>query len=336
MTKSIQTNKRIKVGIAVVIWNNESILPDCLDSIHRQNYKNTKTIVLDNNSSDNSAQIITDRYKWVRLIRSSTNLGFSKGNNMIVNEFMKDSEIKYIVLLNSDAALADNWIEELVNFAEHTKKVACMQGLTLDFFNHEIIDSTHIYINRNGQAIQGGHRKKLESINLHSKKVFGVNAAACMITKDYLEKQPFRYLFDEDFFMYLEDVDVAARSVVSGWDNYSVPKAVAYHMGSASSGKNPGFSVFMVNRNILPTLFKNLPTLIIIKIIPRMINADIRELYRIARGKNYKIMGKYILGRAKGLIILPRYFKKTITVSKAREISNHELWELMKNGTKSY
>jgi GT2 family glycosyltransferase len=336
MTKSLQTNKRINVGIAVVVWNNESILPDCLDSIHRQTYKNTKTIVLDNNSSDNSAQIITDRYKWVRLIRSSTNLGFSKGNNMIVNKFIKDPEIKYIVLLNSDAALADNWIEELVNFAEHTKKVACMQGLTLDFFNHEIIDSTHIYINRNGQAIQGGYREKLENINIHSKKVFGVNAAACMITKDYLEKQPFRYLFDEDFFMYLEDVDVAARSVVSGWDNYSVPRAVAYHMGSASSGKNPGFSVFMVNRNILPTLFKNLPTLIIIKIIPRMINADIRELYRIARGKNYKIMGKYILGRAKGLIILPRYFKKTITVSKAREISNHELWELMKNGTRSH
>lgn len=329
----ISTSKQKFVGIAIVCWNNEKILSECLDSVLKQTYKYTKTIVLDNNSTDNSADLVSSHYPWARLIEYTTNSGFAKGNNIIIKEFLKDESIKYIALINSDASLDPSWVEELVKAVESTAHAAFLQGLTLDYYNHKVIDSTHIYVNRKGQSIQANYRRELKELDLNTTKVFGVNAAACMVTRNYLTSQPFDYLFDEDFYMYLEDVDVAIRSRVLGWTNYFIPEAVAYHMGSASSGKNPGFSVFMVSRNVLPMLFKNLPIPLIVKMIPKMILADVRELYRIIRGKNYKLVSKFIQGRLMGLVLLPRYLRKRLLLSKVRVIKNSKMWKLMNDGT---
>jgi GT2 family glycosyltransferase len=167
-------------------------------------------------------------------------------------------------------------------------------------------------------------------------KVFGVNAAACMVSRAYLEEQPFNYLFDEDFFMYLEDVDAIARAVILGWDSYFVPEARAFHMGSASSGKNPGFSVYMVNRNRIAMLIKNLPLPILLRLIPRMVVGDIQELYRISRAKNFLVMKKFIMGRIMGLFLVPRYLKKARTLSKARNVKSAYLWEFMRDGTQEF
>lgn len=322
------------IGVAIVGWNNEKILPQCLDSVLRQTYKNIKTIVLDNNSSDDSVTIIEKNYPWVNLIKSKVNTGFAKGNNLIVQEFMKDADIRYVVLLNSDASLDKLWVERLVQFADGKDNIAFLQGMTLDHYDHDVIDSTHIFINRKGQSIQSGHRLP-RKLSPDTQKVFGVNAAACMITKDFLNRQPFETLFDEDFFMYLEDVDVAARSLALGWDNYFVKDALAYHMGSVSSGKNPGFSVYMVNHNRWPLLIKNMPIGIIMRIIPRMVAGDVQELYRIARAKNFIIIRKFIWGRVVGFFSLFGYMKKRRVIMKARKINSKDLWELMGTGLKT-
>jgi len=320
------------VGVAIVGWNNQEILPKCLDSVLKQTYKNIKTTVIDNNSSDDSVSLIKTKYPWVSLIESPVNVGFAKGNNIIIEQFMKDQDVGYVVLLNSDASLDKQWVEKLVAFAKSKNNTAFLQGLTLDYNDHEVIDSTHIYINRKGQSIQSGYRQDRRSATPDIQKIFGVNAAACMITRPFLDSQPFKYLFDDDFFMYLEDVDVAARSVVLGWDNYFVGDALAYHMGSASSGKNPGFSVYMVNRNRWPLLIKNMPASVIFRMIPGMIKGDAQELYRIARAKNFLIIRKFIWGRVKGFFVSFGFIKKRQTIMKAKKISNKELWSLMETG----
>lgn len=330
--KSERKSGHVFVGVAVVTWNNKSIIGECLKSIQQQTYPNIKTIVLDNNSSDGTADLIEQEFQWVRLIRSPENTGFALGNNIIVNEFLNDKTVAYIVLLNSDATLDSHWVEKLVKFAQGKERTAFLQGITVDYYDHDIVDSTHIFINRNGQAVQAAYRTPRKEITKNVQKVFGVNAAACMITRQFLEHQPFDYLFDEDFFMYLEDADVAVRSVILGWDNYFVPEAVAYHMGSASSGKNPGFSVYMVNRNLLPLLVKNLPLSIIFRIAPRMLVADAREIYRIAQGRNYRIIYKYLSGRIRGIFTIPRYTKKAKLLSRSRQIKGGKIWELMKTG----
>lgn len=331
---NVKSKEYVSVGVAIVCWNNEKILPQCLDSIRAQTHSNIKTIVLDNNSSDNSVEIIERDYPWTDLIKSPLNTGFARGNNLIIEEFLKDESIKYIALVNSDAILDKDWVRKLVDFASEkpSDNIAFLQGLTLDFYDHSFVDSTHVYINQSGNAIQANYREKANNIGKMGHEVFGVNAAACIVSRDFLEKQPFDSLFDEEFFMYLEDVDICARATIMGWSSYFVPEAKAYHMGSASSLKNPGFSVYFVNRNNLPMLVKNLPLSLVFRMLPFMIFSDIKQLIRILRGRNYVVFRKFIWGRAVSIFFTLKFINKARIMARNRKIPTKSLWQLMKKG----
>lgn len=322
-----------KVAFIIVAWNNADILPECLESIEKQTYKNHTTTLIDNGSTDNTVKLINKSFEWVNLIEAKENLGFAKGNNKAINQTLENnSDIKYIVLLNSDARIDKYWLERQVEFANKKPHGAIFQGTTLDYYDHTIIDSTHIYISRNGQGTQANWRK-LYTGERGPMKVFGSNAAACMISRKFIDEQPFKNrLFDEQFYMYLEDVDLATRALVLGWDNYLVPGAKAYHMGSASSGKNPGFSLYMTFRNNTALLVKNIPIRMILKMAPSIIAGDRDTVIHLYRRGQHSSAHKVIKGRLFGLLILPLYIKKAIKISKMRKISNEYLWHLMNKG----
>ena len=321
-----------KVAFVIVCWNNEDILNTCLDSIKKQTYSNIVTYFLDNNSSDKSVEKAKEIMPSINIIQAEDNYGFAKGNNIAIDAALQDPDVEYVALLNTDAAIDENWLETLVEFTRGKGNIATLQTTTLDYYDPSIIDSTHIYVARNTQATQGNWRASRDAIEFGPRKIFGVNAAACLITREYIEKQPFKELFDEDFFMYLEDVDLAARATVMGWDNYNVPGAYAHHMGSASSGKNPGFSLGLTFTNNSAMIFKNFPMGLIFRMIPSLIRSDIdtsRHLKRIGKHKEAKIIYK---ARVKGLIKLPIYVRKRMVMSNVRTISSDYLWHLMKNG----
>jgi len=321
-----------KVAYIIVCWNNQDLLEECLDSIKQQAYKDSVTILIDNGSEDESVKTAKRLMPEARVIEAKANLGFAKGNNLGIEEALKDIEVKYIVLLNTDARLLSTWTETLVSFAKNKPKAACLQSITLDYYNHSIIDSTHIFVSRNSQATQGSWRKPYIDQE-GPKKVFGVNAAACLITRDFIEAQPFgRELLDERMFMYLEDVDLAARATVMGWDNYLVPNTQAYHMGSASSGKNPNFSLYMTFRNNLAMLIKNMPFRILLKLIIAIPRSDYHTIKHLRlRGKK-EAARKVIKGRLIGLMMSPLFIYKRIKLSRSRVINSDFLWSLMKKG----
>jgi GT2 family glycosyltransferase len=133
-------------------------------------------------------------------------------------------------------------------------------------------------------------------------------------------------------FMYLEDVDLSTRATVMGWDNYLVPGATAYHMGSASSGKNPGFSLFMTFRNNTGLLVKNLPLRLLLRLWPRIIRSDldtVRHLRSLGKGAAAR---KVIKGRFIGLLRAPLFFKKRRMLAGKRRISAAYIWQLMRQG----
>lgn len=320
-----------KVAIIVVGWNNEDILDVAFQSVENQTYKNIQTVFWDNNSSDGSVEAIRKKFPWVTIIEHKKNIGFAAANNRVIDMLLPDTEIRHFILLNSDAQLASNWIEEVVSFASKKPKAALVQGKTLDYYDHEIIDSTHVYVAQNAQATQGRWRT-LDTGADHPMRIYGVNAAAALVTRDFLEGQPFSYLFDERFFMYLEDVDIAARALVTGWDNYYVPTATAFHMGSASSGKNPGFSLYMTYRNNLPMLVKNYPKRLLLRMLYPMLRSDISTIKRLLRQNRRPAAMKIVQGRIVGFFRLPLYMFSMITMSRSRNVSNEYLWKLMFRG----
>lgn len=323
-----------KIAFIIVAWNNADILTECLESIEKQTYKNHMTTLIDNGSTDNTIKLIKSSFEWVNLIEAKENLGFSKGNNRAINQTLKDNpEVDYVVLLNSDARLDKKWLEYCVEFASKKPNGAIFQGTILDYYDHNIIDSTHIYISRNGQGTQANWRKPYIG-EKGPMKVFGSNAAACIISRKFIDEQPFQgKLFDERFFMYLEDVDLATRALVLGWDNYLVPGARAYHMGSASSGKNPGFSLYMTFRNNAALLIKNIPMRILLKMIPKIAKGDFHTVRHLYRKKNYNAAMKVVHGRIIGVLSLPFYIRKAIIIKKSTSISNEYIWHLMDRGS---
>jgi len=327
------TATQTKIAYVVVGWNNLDLIKDCFKSITAQSYPNNKIIYVDNHSGDKSVEWVRANFPKTQILELDDNTGFAKGNNLGISEALGDPEVGFVALVNTDARLDTDWAEKILDFAQLKPKGACYQGTTLDYYDHNVIDSTHIYVSRNGQGTQGNWRKYVTS-ELGPRKVFGVNAAACIISRSFLEAHPFgEEVFDETIFMYLEDVDLAVRSTVMGWDNYLVPGARAYHMGSASaSAKGSTFSLYMTFRNNSSMLFKNFSLKMLIKMTPRILKGDLDTIKTLWRRNQKRFIWAVVKGRIVGTLRLTLFLRKKYLMSKARKINPDYLWGLMRDG----
>ena len=320
-----------KVAFIIVCWNNIDIVKQCLNSVQSQSYCEKIIYVIDNNSSDGSVDYIVKNFPDVILIKSSKNNGFAKGNNILIKEAIKDESIGYFALINSDAVLDKNWTSEIVNYITDRPRTAAAQGLTLDYFNHDIIDAKYVYVGDNFQSVQSGYRQKVNNLEIAPKKVFAVNAAAAIYTRAFIVDQKHQTLFDEKFYMYLEDVDVCFRAIVTGWYNYAIPSARAYHMGSVSSKKRAnGYNIKMTFRNQAALLYKNMPFTVFMKLLPSALKFEVRFYKHLRKNEGEAIRRLAVKGRIIGLIRVPLYALDRRRIMSKRKISNRRLEEVMR------
>lgn len=325
--------KNQRVAYVIVGWNNKNLLKECIESIIQQTYKNKKIIYVDNNSSDGSVDFVKTHFPEVEVIKQNENVGFARGNNIGIKYALKDNEVQFVALLNTDARLAKNWTEVILGTAILKPRGAAFQTITLDYYKHSIIDSTHVYVSYSGQGTQGSWRRELlEGHDVATQKVFGCNAAAVVYSRAFIEEQPFDDFFDENMFMYLEDVDVAARATVMGWDNYVVAGSRAYHMGSASSSKNPGFSLYMTFRNNSGVLVKNFHFLILLRMAPKILRGDFDSAIVLWRDKKKGLILQLLRGRITGLARLPVFLLKRRKVVNKGSLPYHLVWIMMRRG----
>lgn len=319
------------VYFIIVGWNNRDLLAECFESLYRQRGIIPKVIYIDNDSNDGSEAFVKEKFKDVQVIQSGSNLGFAKANNIGIRIATEQTDCDYVALINSDARVSPDWAKELITFVSDKPKFALVQGLTVDYFDNQIVDSTHIYVSQYGQATQSGWRM-YNNENFAPLSVYGVNAAACLISTDFISKQPLAQFFDERMFMYLEDVDVATRAVVNGWRNYFVPAAVAYHMGSASSSKNPGFSLYLTFRNNACLLIKNFSLRILLKMLPKIIKSDYHYVKHLLDLKKTNLAYLVIKGRFIGLGRAILYLPKRRKLRKQQRVTDDYIWQLMIDG----
>jgi GT2 family glycosyltransferase len=319
-----------KIAYILVCWNNQDLLDECIVSINNQSYTQQDIYLIDNNSSDGSAQYVEQHYPDIKLTKSNKNNGFARGNNILIEQALKDPEVTYIALVNTDARLDKDWATELVKVANSNPKIASLQGLTLDYFDHAIVDSHHIYVAKNLQATQYGYKQRAGQNDYYDREVQGVNAAAAIVTRAFIEEQPEDTLFDESFFMYLEDVDIALRASVMGWKNYFVSKAIAYHMGSASSNKrSSSFSLYYTARNQPGMLVKNMPFKVLLKASKYFLKNEYQMLRHLNNSYPPVFVRTYIKGRLVGFPKALLYFGKRRALREKRTIDPDLLWSLM-------
>jgi len=298
-------------GVAVIVvgWNNQALLDDCFTSVYAQTYQPVTLIYVDNGSADRSVAYVNQHHPNVQVIDAGQNLGFAVANNRGFAQALADPACQYVVALNTDARLAPTWVAKLVSFAQDHPAAAGLQGLTLTAADHATVDSAGIYIDPAGAPLQIGYGQP--NHGWESREVFGVNAAAALYTRRFLERQPFGAdYFDHDLFMYYEDVDLSARAVALGMKNYVVTAAVAYHMGSASSGGNPAFMLRMVHRNLPLVLIKNLPWPVVAGCLPGLVAAETARFVGFWREGRRGLAKAMLVGRLQGLLLIPRFLMK--------------------------
>jgi GT2 family glycosyltransferase len=248
------------VAVVIVNWNGEKYLKDCLGSLRNQTYKSFKTIFVDNGSKDDSVDFVKKNYPETEIIKLQKNTGFCFGYNTGIKKALEDKNIEYVIVLNNDTKLDEKYIEELRSCAKRHPEAGSIQPKVVNFFEKDRIDCAGIYITRDGTAHNRGYRKDEKNYN-EEKEIFGANGTASLFTRWAFEKTAFpeHNYFDNDHFVFYEDVDLAWRMKSAGFRSFYCPKALVYHIHSGTAGKASLLKAYYLHRNYFFTIFKNYP-----------------------------------------------------------------------------
>ncbi len=248
----------VDISFIIVNWNTRDILMDCLESI----YKTVTDIdieiyVVDNNSADGSQVAVKKRFPDVKLIENETNTGFAHANNQALS-IMRG---KFAVLLNSDAVLKENAIKKLLAFMAGTPSagIAGVQLLNEDGSRQNSIDNfpsteTEIF---NKSILRLFFPNKYPSKNSVYEKPIEVDSVigACMIVRK--EAMDEVGVFDEDYFIFLEETDWCFRMYKKGWKVYHVPDAEVFHLSGHSKKRAPWRSQIEYYKSLYKFFKKN-------------------------------------------------------------------------------
>jgi len=273
----------MKVSIVTPSFNGQKYLKVCLDSLSKQLFKEFEMIIVDNASIDGSCEFISENNPEVKLISLAENYGFSKA----VNEGIKNSNGEYVVLLNNDIEADIYWLENLVKSIEQDKNIFSCSSKMINYHNRNLIDDAGDNFNILGWAYKRGEGKNISKFT-NGSKVFSSCAGAAIYRRSVFDEIGY---FDENFFAYLEDVDICYRAKIHGYQNTYCSDAIIYHVGSATTGsKYNKIKARLVSRNNVYLIYKNMPSIQILINFPTIFIGMIIKLifyYKRGLGKEY-------------------------------------------------
>ena len=242
----------MKLTVIVINYHCADILNRCLNSIHTAN--SCEIFVVDN---DNQLPVI--ERKGISVIGYAGNLGFSGANN----KAMALAQGEYVLFLNADVFLQKDYIDRCIGFLDEHPDCASVQGKLLKESNPGYIDSTGNVVTRWFWAFNEHHLDR-DDASIPSHEIYGVCCAAGVFRRSMLDAVSIRgEVFDNDFFAYLEDVDLNIRLRQQGYSSWFVADATALHIREASSKFWFRFQQSMLNRYLLVVKHKGLASVII-------------------------------------------------------------------------
>lgn len=264
------------VGVIIVNWNGKHFLEKCLPSIKTQTY-GCSVVVVDNGSTDGSQRYVEEQFPEFTLIKLPSNAGFARPNNLGIIELLKNPEIQFIFTLNNDTELKPTCVEELVRCARSHQNVGAVQGKMLNAFERNQIDGSGMQIFWDMSALNRGHGETDHRQYDREEEIFGAVASASLYTRQALERvrDAQGQFFDEDYFAYHEDVDMAMRLRLLGFSSYYTPRSMLYHVHSGTGKQRSPFKSFYVHRNRYYCMIKDLPLLLL---IPTLLLIPIRYM----------------------------------------------------------
>jgi GT2 family glycosyltransferase len=305
-----------KVSIIIVNYKDELLLHNCLKSIKNSFYKNIEIIVVNNISSDNFIKETTKKFKELKIIKNSNNLGFAKANN----QGAKIAKGKYLFFLNNDTKIKKNTISLLVSKIENTPKTAIITAKIFSYDGKKYFHSG-IGIDIFGFPINNNH-------------LFYAEGSALMINKEIFYKIG---LFDDNYFMFHEDIDLCWRTQLYGYKIICQKKAIVYHYsGKSASGKllknkyhTTFLRRFLSERNNIKTLLKCYSLKYLLLIIPIYIFINLLEMIFFILILKPKISFLYIKAWWWNILNLKSTLQKRKIIQTNRKIKDNQIIKKM-------
>ena len=245
------------VSIVIISYNVSDLLNDCIVSIKKETSCNYEIIVVDNNSKDNSAEMLKTCHPDVRLIQNEMNVGFAKANN----QAFKEASGKYILMLNPDTVVLNKAIDKLVQFMDEYPDAgaagckllypdmslhpSCRRFTTIwsEVYSLSLLFVLfNTYSNLNDLLPPKFDYNKINEVDY----VWG----ACMILRGKAIERV--GMLDERYFMYAEEQDWCFQAKKAGWKIYYIPDGQVIHIGGASSSRN---TLKLINPNLYKSIY---------------------------------------------------------------------------------
>ena len=310
------------------------LLGEALDSLFAQTWTNLEVILVDNASRDGSADAEAARFgDRLRVIRNPRNEGFARGNN----QAFAVATGEWVFLLNNDAVLAPEAVEEAMRGVADRPDVGMVACRVLVYDKPHVFDSTGLLLYPDGVCRPRGWEEKDLGQYDRPDEVLAPSGSACAWRRTMLDAVG---CFDESYFAYLEDLDLGLRGQIGGWKCLYVPTSVARHAKSMNSGNHSKFKAYHVERNRIYNAVKLLPGFILMMSPLFTLNRYLLQFYaaRTQRGLPSRFMKDYswlgllgVLARAYGaaLLKLPEMVRKRRAIARTRRITVDEWYGLI-------
>jgi GT2 family glycosyltransferase len=302
-----------RAAVVIPTWNGAHFLGECLRSLASQTHP-AEIIVVDNASTDGSAELVGDRFPKVSLVRLPSNRGFAGAVNVGIDHALR-SGVDYIALFNNDAVAEPDWLERLIACAEqHPEAGIVTSKLLLADGIH--IDSTGDFYSSWGWAYPRG-RDEVDHGQYDApelREVFCGSGGASLFRARMLQQVG---SFDEDYFAYLEDQDLGFRAQLRGWRARYEPQARAYHRMMGTSATIEHFGRYHAIRNCIYLYVKNVPAPLFWRYLPKFLLGLTLMAANDVRRRRFRAIARAYLDAA---IHLPRMLRKRRRVQAARRV----------------
>lgn len=312
-------NDRSMGHISVIIptWNGMRHLPECLAALRPQLPAGGEIVLVDNGSTDGTAEWARACYPDIRLVSLPKNLGFAGG----VAAGVRAARGELLLLLNDDAFVEPWCIDALLGALGHRPDVGATGGVLTFAHRPDLVASAGIRLRRDGVALDLWVGRAVTDLPDEPIDVLGPSGALVLYRRALLEDVG---LLEPDFFSYLEDVDLALRAQLRGWQSIVAPQARARHVYSATAGQGSPLKQRLLGRNRVRVLLRCLPGPLLLRCLPSIITYDVMASAYAALTRKPAMMA----GRLAGLRELPALLQQrhAIQMRRTAPISRLAQW----------
>lgn len=254
MQTSLEGWLSCRVVLVIPNWNGRRLLEPCLRSVFAQEFQDFGVILVDNGSTDGSVDLVRMCFPQVLIIENDTNRGFATANNQAI----RASTSEFVATLNNDTEVNPRWLGALVEAMDADPQIGMCASKMLLANQRDVIEASGIVVDKAGMIWNRESGTMNQSSVAASIPVFGACAGAALYRRTMLDEIG---LFDEDFFAYMEDVDLSWRAQWADWKCVYVPGASVRHVHSATGKEGSHFKNRLLGRNKIWLLCKNYPLL---------------------------------------------------------------------------